>query len=144
MNSPGRDSISTGRWILSRSRIPIALTERFARRFQLKIGDCDRAQHQPGAEQSFAVRALLKEQGTARVFGGNFAMMVAGGTARFGKEGKLDSVDLTVEECFGRCRAQERLRQRVQNVAQVERPKKRGEQIESLLSSFRVGLFLSA
>ena len=33
------------------------------------------------------------------------------------------------------------MRQRLRGVADVERPKKRGEQIESLLTSFRVGLF---
>jgi putative ABC transport system permease protein len=36
---------------------------------------------------------------------------------------------------------QQRLRQRLQGLADVERPRKRGEQIESLLTSFRVGLF---
>src|SRR5206468_4012452 len=36
---------------------------------------------------------------------------------------------------------QQRLKSRLAGAAEVERPKKRGEQIESLLISFRVGLF---
>ena len=119
----------------------IALTETFAQRFRLKIGDAIALNTSQG-KQSFIVRALLKEKGTARVFGGNFAMMDLPVAQRaFGKEGKLDIVDLTVEEEASVDVVRERLRQRVQNFAQVERPKKRGEQIESLLTSFRVGLF---
>ena len=58
-----------------------------------------------------------------------------------GKEGKLDIVDLTVEEGTAIEAVQARLRTNLQGAAEVERPKKRGEQIEGLLTSFRVGLF---
>ena len=85
---------------------------------------------------------MLKEQGTARVFGGNFALMdLPVAQIAFGKEGKLDIVDLTVEAGAKVEVVQERLRRRLHGAAEVERPKKRGEQIESLLTSFRVGLF---
>src|SRR5207237_3935476 len=59
----------------------------------------------------------------------------------FGKEGKLDIVDLTVEEGEKIESVQQRLRERLKGAAEVERPRKRGEQIELLLTSFRVGLF---
>jgi len=119
----------------------IALTESFARRFGLRIGARITLGTSAG-KQSYTVGALLKEQGTARVFGGNFALMdVPVAQRAFGKEGKLDIVDLTVEEGSKIEAVQERLRQRLRGVAEVERPKKRGEQIESLLTSFRVGLF---
>ena len=119
----------------------IALTESFARRFGLRIGARITLSTSAG-KQSYTVRALLKEQGTARVFGGNFALMDLPAAQRaFGKEGKLDIVDLTVEEGSRIEAVQERLRRRFSGMAEVERPKKRGEQIESLLTSFRVGLF---
>jgi putative ABC transport system permease protein len=119
----------------------IALTESFARRFGLRIGARITLSTSAG-KQSYTVGALLKEQGTASVFGGNFALMDLPVAQRaFGKEGKLDIVDLTVEEGSRIEAVQDRLRQRLSGMAQVERPKKRGEQIESLLTSFRVGLF---
>jgi putative ABC transport system permease protein len=59
----------------------------------------------------------------------------------FGKEGKLDIVDLTIEEAEKIETVQQRLRTRINGAGEVERPGKRGEQIELLLTSFRVGLF---
>ncbi len=119
----------------------IALTESFARRFGLNIGSTIALQTSLG-KQDYRIRALLKEQGTARVFGGNFALMdLPVAQAAFGKIGKLDIIDLTIEPGAPIVAVQERLRQRVRGLAQVERPQKRGEQIESLLTSFRIGLF---
>jgi len=119
----------------------IAVTESFARRLGLSIGSNLFLNTSQG-KQSYRVRALLKEEGTARVFGGNFALMdLPVAQLAFGKEGKLDIIDLTVEAGAKVATVQGRLRQQVGGAAEVERPKKRGEQIESLLTSFRVGLF---
>jgi hypothetical protein len=86
----------------------------------------------------FTVRALLKEQGTATVFGGSFALLDLPVAQRtFGKDGKLDLVDLTIEEGENVESVQQRLRKRLQGSAEVERPSKRGEQIELLLTSSR-------
>jgi len=119
----------------------IAVTESFARRMGLAVGSTLVLNTSRG-KQNYQVRALLREEGTARVFGGNFALMdMPVAQLAFGKEGKLDIVDLTVEPGAKVEAVQERLRQRLRGAADVERPKKRGEQIESLLTSFRVGLF---
>jgi putative ABC transport system permease protein len=119
----------------------IAVTESFARRHQLEIGS-PLALNTSRGKQSYTVRALLKETGTARVFGGNFALMdLPAAQLAFGKTGKLDIVDLTVEPGDQVAVVQERLQKRLRGLADVERPKKRGEQIEQLLTSFRVGLF---
>jgi putative ABC transport system permease protein len=119
----------------------IAVTESFARRLGLSVGSALVLNSSLG-KQSYRIRALLKEEGTARVFGGNFALMdLPVAQLAFGKEGKLDIIDLTVEAGARVETVQERLRQRLRGAAEVERPKKRGEQIESLLTSFRVGLF---
>ena len=119
----------------------IALTETFADRLDLSLGSNLTVVTSRG-KQTYKVRALLKEEGTAKVFGGNFALMDLPVAQRaFGKQGKLDIVDLTVEPGANVENVQQRLRQRLQGMADVERPRKRGEQIESLLTSFRVGLF---
>jgi putative ABC transport system permease protein len=119
----------------------IAITESFAQRLGLSIGSALVLNTSQG-KRNYRVRALLKEEGTARVFGGNFALMdLPVAQLAFGKEGKLDIIDLTVESGARVETVQERLRRRLGGAAEVERPKKRGEQIESLLTSFRVGLF---
>src|SRR5262245_52563762 len=119
----------------------IALTESFARRHNLKIGSAIELNTSRG-RQAYTVRALLLEEGTARVFGGNFALMdLPVAQIAFGRAGKLDIIDLTVEPGEKVAVVQQRLHDRLRGLADVERPSKRGEQIESLLTSFRVGLF---
>ncbi|MSP36893.1 MAG: FtsX-like permease family protein [Deltaproteobacteria bacterium] len=119
----------------------IALTETFAHRYGLLLGSAITLNTSLG-KQVYRVRALLKETGTAKVFGGNFALMDLPTAQRaFGKQGKLDIVDITVEAGASIESVQARLRQRLAGAVDVERPRKRGEQIESLLTSFRVGLF---
>jgi len=119
----------------------IALTESFSRRLGLPIGGEITLATSRGV-RSFTVRALLKEQGTAKVFGGSFALMdLPVAQIAFGKEGKLDIVDLTIEEGEKIESVRNRVQQRLRGGAQVERPRERGEQIELLLTSFRVGLF---
>lgn len=119
----------------------IAVTETFARRLDLKLG-ASLAVVTSRGKQTYTVRALLKDEGTAKVFGGNFALMdLPVAQMAFGKEAKLDIVDLTVEPGEKIEDVRQRLLERLQGTADVERPRKRGEQIESLLTSFRVGLF---
>jgi putative ABC transport system permease protein len=119
----------------------IALTETFSRRLKLPIGSTIILLTSEGRRE-FTVRALLIERGSAKVFGGNFALMDLPVAQRvFGKEGKLDIVDLTVEPGAAIETVQQRLRARLNGAAEVERPRKRGEQIDLLLTSFRVGLF---
>jgi putative ABC transport system permease protein len=119
----------------------IALTDSFSRRLSLPVGATVTLLTSEG-KRDFTVRALLKEQGTATVFGGSFALMDLPAAQRtFGKDGKLDLVDLTIEEGESVESVQRRLRERLQGAAEVERPSKRGAQIELLLTSFRVGLF---
>ena len=119
----------------------IALTESFSRRLDLPVGTKITLTTSRG-RQDYTVRALLKEEGMAKVFGGNLALMdLPVAQQALGKEGKLDIVDLTVEEGETIEAVRERLAQRLQGAAEVERPRKRGEQIELLLASFRIGLF---
>lgn len=119
----------------------IALTESFSRRLNLPLGTRITLTTSRG-KQDYTVRALLREEGMAKVFGGNLALMdLPVAQEALGKEGKLDIVDLTVEEGIKIDAIKERLAERLRGSAEVERPSKRGEQIEHLLTSFRVGLF---
>ncbi len=119
----------------------IALTESFAKRLGFSLGARITLITSRG-QQHYTVRALLKEQGAATVFGGNFALMDLPSAQRaLGKEGKVDVIDLTVQPGETIDRVRTRVQSRLQGVADVERPRNRGEQIELLLTSFRVGLF---
>ncbi|HME60086.1 MAG TPA: ABC transporter permease, partial [Candidatus Binatia bacterium] len=65
----------------------IAITESFSRRLQLPVGSTLTVLTSEG-KRELTVRALLKEQGTATVFGGSFALMDLPAAQRtFGKEG---------------------------------------------------------
>jgi len=118
----------------------VALTESLSRRLGLPLGSRVTLSTSRGTED-YIVRGLLKEEGTAKVFGGSFALMDLPVAQRaFGKEGKLDIVDLTVEEGEEIEAVRERIKAVLNGAALVERPRERGKQIESLLTSFRVGL----
>jgi putative ABC transport system permease protein len=119
----------------------IAITESFSRRRNLPVG-AEIILLTSRGKRTYTVRALLKEEGAAKVFGGSFALMDFPVAQRaFGKEGKLDVIDITVEEGLAVEAVQQRLREKLRGAAEAERPTKRGEQIELLLTSFRVGLF---
>ena len=119
----------------------IALTESFSRRLNLPVGARLRLATSRGV-RDYTVRALLKEQGAAKVFGGSFALMdLPVAQIALGKEGKLDIVDLTIESGESVESVRARLQARVGGAAQALRPRERGEQVESLMTSFRVGLF---
>src|SRR5581483_4024464 len=84
----------------------------------------------------------MREEGAATVFGGSFALMdLPVAQIALGKEGKLDIVDLTTETGESIDTVRQRLQTRVGGAAQTVRPRERGEQVESLMTSFRVGLF---
>ena len=71
----------------------IALTESFSRRLNLPLGTKIILTTSRG-KQDYTVRALLREEGMAKVFGGNLALMdLPVAQQALGKEGKLDIVD---------------------------------------------------
>ena len=119
----------------------VALTETLARRLRLPLGSTIRLATSRGV-RAYAVRALLREQGAAKVFGGNFALMdLPVAQTALGKEGKLDIVDLAIDDGERVDAVRRRLEARLHGAARVERPRERGEQVELLMTSFRVGLF---
>ncbi len=119
----------------------IALTESLSKRLGFPMGAQIFLVTSRGIRR-YTVRALLKEEGAARAFAGSFALMdLPVAQIALGKEGKLDVIDLTVQEGEEIDGVRERLAAQLRGTAQVQRPSERGEQVESLLASFRVGLF---
>jgi putative ABC transport system permease protein len=119
----------------------IAVTETFSRRMNLPVGSTLRLATSRGV-RDYTVRALLREQGAAKVFGGNFALLdLPAAQIALGKDGKLDVVDLTIEPGEKVDAVRRRIQGRLGGAANVARPRERGEQVESLMTSFRVGLF---
>ncbi|HEY1268953.1 MAG TPA: FtsX-like permease family protein [Candidatus Binatia bacterium] len=119
----------------------VALTETFARRLNLPVGSKVRLATSCGVRE-YSVRALMKEEGAATVFGGSFALMdLPVAQIALGKEGKLDIVDVTTDPGESIETVRQRLQARAGGAAQAVRPRERGEQVESLMTSFRVGLF---
>ncbi|HSB68646.1 MAG TPA: FtsX-like permease family protein [Candidatus Methylomirabilis sp.] len=120
----------------------ILLTERFARAHTLRPGDRIRLLT-PTGPKAFVIRGLLADQGTARAMDGQLAVMdIAAAQLQFGKLGRLDRVDLLLEEGAEPDRVASVLRERLPPEAAVERPDARNAQVEQMLASFQLNLFV--
>lgn len=123
-------------------RDAILLTERFARAHGLRVGDSIRLLA-PTGPTAFVIRGLLADEGTARTLDGQFAVMdIAGAQLAFGKLGRLDRVDLLLEPGSDPDQVAATLRQRLLSGITVERPEARNAQVEQMLSSFQLNLFV--
>jgi putative ABC transport system permease protein len=103
----------------------------------------------------FTVRGLLSPEGPAKAYGGAIAIMdIDGARMTFGKEGKLDRVDVVTKAGEDIEAVAARLRSTLGPGYLVERPETQGETMERMVSSFQtmmtffstlallVGLFL--
>ena len=90
--------------------------------------------------QKFTVRGVLADSGPGRALAGNIAVMdIAAGQLLFGRQGKLDRIDLVVPpERLAKTRA--RLAPLLPPGVSLERPQARGEQVEKMLRAFRLNL----
>jgi len=120
----------------------ILLTERFARAHGFTVNGTIRL-HTPTGVRAFAVRGLLADQGAARSMDGQFAVLdIAAAQLRFGKLGRLDRVDLLLDPQADPSRVAAILRQRLPPEVTVERPEARNAQVEQMLASFQLNLFV--
>ena len=112
-------------------------------------GFASRHRLRPGSEltlvvndraQKFTVRGILAASGPGRALAGNIAVMdIAAGQLLFGRQGKLDRIDLVVPpERLEETRA--RLARLLPPGVSLERPQARGEQVEKMLRAFRLNL----
>ncbi|HWT79193.1 MAG TPA: ABC transporter permease, partial [Candidatus Methylomirabilis sp.] len=120
----------------------ILLTERFAHAHGFSVRDTIRL-HTPTGSWAFVIRGLLADQGAARSMDGQFAVLdISAAQLRFGKLGRLDRVDLLLDEKADPNRIAMALRQSLPSEVTVERPEARNAQVEQMLASFQLNLFL--
>ncbi len=118
----------------------IILTEKFARRHDLKVGDrieitfADRA-------GDYTIRGLLKDEGPARAMDGNFALMdIAAAQLAFNRLGRLDRLDLLLGDGSGIDAAESSIAGKLPAGLRVQRPARRGSQVEKMLEAFHFNL----
>lgn len=118
----------------------VILTEKFARRHGLEVGSTveitagDRA-------GNYVVRALLSDEGPARALDGNFALMdIAAAQLAFDRLGRLNRVDVRLGDGVSIDEAEQRIAERLPEGLSVERPARRGRQVEKMLEAFHFNL----
>jgi putative ABC transport system permease protein len=120
----------------------ILLTERFARAHGFSV-DGKIQLHTPTGSRPFVIRGLLADRGAAQSMDGQFAVLdIAAAQLHFAKLGRLDRVDLTLEEGAEADRVAATLRQRLPSEVTVQRPEARNGQVEQMLASFQLNLFV--
>ncbi|MDE2484973.1 MAG: FtsX-like permease family protein, partial [candidate division NC10 bacterium] len=91
--------------------------------------------------QRFTIKGLLTPQGPARAFDGNIAILdIAAAQVAFGKFGRLDRIDLVTDERVPLDEIRARLTTLLPPHLTVQRPDRRGPQVEKMLRAFRLNL----
>lgn len=91
--------------------------------------------------QRFTIKGLLTPQGPARAFDGNIAILdIAAAQVAFGKFGRLDRIDLVTDERVPLDEISARLATLLPPHLTVQRPNRRGHQVEKMLRAFRLNL----
>jgi putative ABC transport system permease protein len=93
--------------------------------------------------RTFRVRGILNPEGPAKVMGGNLAVMdIYAAQMTFGKEGRIDRVDVSLLRGEKLETVRQRIRAALPEGYTVETPVGRTRQIEGMLSKFQTGLNL--
>ncbi|MBK9315853.1 MAG: ABC transporter permease [Acidobacteria bacterium] len=118
----------------------IILTERFAERHSLKVGDQVLMTFSDRREQ-YRIRGLLKNEGPARAMDGNFALMdIAAAQQAFNRIGRIDRVELLLRDRGGLDEAEKAIGAKLPDGLSVQRPARRGSQVEKMLEAFHFNL----
>jgi putative ABC transport system permease protein len=120
----------------------ILLTARYARAHGIGVGGRLHL-HTPTGPKAFVVRGLLADEGVARAMGGQVAILdIAAAQVHFGKLGRLDRIDILLQADADAERVAADLRRRLPPEIGVERPEARNAQVEQMLGSFQLNLFV--
>jgi putative ABC transport system permease protein len=93
--------------------------------------------------RTFRVRGILNPEGPAKVMGGNLAVMdIYAAQLAFGKEGRIDRVDVSLLRGEDLETVKRRILAALPKGYSVETPVGRTRQIESMLANFQTGLNL--
>jgi putative ABC transport system permease protein len=121
----------------------IILTHSFADQHGLKMDSKFSLATAHGVKQ-FTVRGLLSPEGPAKAYGGGIALMdIDGAQLTFGKEGKLDRVDIVTAPDADIEKVATDLRAALGAAFQVERPETQSQDMERLVKTYQamLGLF---
>ena len=87
------------------------------------------------------MRGLLLDRGPARALNGTFALMdIAAAQWLFGRLGRIDRVDLRLKPEVSIDQAEAAIAARLPEGLSVQRPSRRGRQVEKMLESFHFNL----
>ena len=118
----------------------IVLTQKLARRHNLDPGsglDLDIGDRR----ETLTVRGLLLDQGPARALNGTFALMdIAAAQWLLGRLGRVDRIDLRLKPGIGVDQAESAIAFRLPADLTVQRPSRRGRQVEKMLEAFHFNL----
>jgi putative ABC transport system permease protein len=115
-------------------------TEVFARRHGLRVND--RLDLAIGDEwKGFVIRGLLTNEGPARVLDGNFVLMdIAAAQWAFDRLGRVDRVEIRLGSDRDIADAERLVAARLPSGLTVQRPARRGAQVETMLRAFHFNL----
>ena len=132
----------------------LILTRSYAERHGLKKGDRIRLSTAHGLK-TFTIRGLLEPEGPAKAYGGNLGIMdIDGARFQFGKNGKIDRIDIIPREGIPIDQVREVLARRFEPSLQVESPATQADGMRRLVENYQsllqfmgslalmVGLFL--
>ncbi len=90
---------------------------------------------------TYLIRGLLKDEGPARVLDGNFVLMdIAAAQLAFDRLGRLDRIDVMLAPERSVESSVEAIGQRLPAGLHAQRPSRRSEQVETMLSAFHLNL----
>lgn len=120
------------------------VSERFAASHGWKTGDTF-SLVTPNGAQEFVIHGLLRETGPIKAFGGLVGVMYIGSAqVAFGRERRLDRIDVAIDPKTGVDAAKELLRTELGVQYEVARPDRRGQSVETMVRSFQLGLNLGS
>ncbi len=120
----------------------ILLTQQLAAREEIKLDQEIKVQTVRGI-RTFRVRGLLNPEGPAKTMGGNIAVMdYPAAQMAFGKEGRIDRIDVSLLRGEEIDKVRERIRQALPEGYAVVTPEGRTRQVEMLVSRFQKNINL--
>lgn len=120
----------------------ILITRAMAERESIAIDQTIQVETVQGTS-SFRVRGILNPEGPARAMGGNLAVMdIYAAQIAFGKEAKIDRIDVSLLKGEGLDTVRSRILAALPKGYSVETPAGRTRQIEGMLTNFQTGLNL--
>lgn len=118
----------------------IILTHTFAQKHGLKIDSKFELATAEG-QRKFTVRGLLSPEGAAKAYGGSMAIMdIDGARMTFGKEGKIDRIDIVTKRDENIDDVAGKIRAKLGTGYLVERPESQGENIQRMVKSYQMML----